>query len=116
VLSVAGAGLGLSIAFIKDVVPFGDALFLPLLYVSWWLFAIAMVSVLFSFLTGQRAFDRQLYLADEYYIGRNPSAFDAPNQYAAATRLLNLASCLTLVFAIVLTVLFVSLNLSRVGR
>lgn len=116
VLSVAGAGLGLSIAFIKDIVPIAAASAVPILYLSWWLFAAAMVSVLVSFLTGQRAFDRQIRLADDYYSGRDPAAYDAPNRFAVATRILNLVSCVALVLAIVCTVSFASVNLSRTAK
>jgi hypothetical protein len=113
VLALSGAGLVLSITFIKDVVPIDRVVDLPILYVSWWLFAVSMVSTVISFLVGQLAFDYQIRLTDEYYVNKDEAAYSRRNTFALATRCLNVISCTGLVSALLLTVLFASFNLSE---
>jgi len=49
ILSLSTAGLGFSLAFIKDIVPIAKASCLGLLHYSWYMFVMAIVVTLVSF-------------------------------------------------------------------
>src|SRR5260370_16930683 len=49
ILTLSSGGLGLSLAFLKDIVPLTQTSLLPLLYFSWGLFIVAIVFTLVSF-------------------------------------------------------------------
>jgi hypothetical protein len=111
VLTLSSAGLGFSLAFIKDIVPVADAVHPWLLYVSWVGFAIAIVSTLISFHTSQKAIDRHLEYAEEYYLQGKRESANKRSGWARATHWLGLLSASVFVLAVVLTILFVGLNL-----
>src|SRR5260370_31644952 len=107
ILTLSSGGLGLSLAFLKDIVPLTQTSLLPLLYCSWGLFIVAIVFTVVSFGTHRRALDVQLSIADEYFLAENEKAYDTPNSWAKLTAGLSVMSVATFVLAIVLAVLFV---------
>lgn len=111
ILSLSSALLGLSIGMTKTVVDLKTACYLPLLFSSWWLFVIAIVSTLVSFLASQQAIKRQLVLADEYYLKDNESALEYPNRWANATEWINLLSAASFILAIAATIFFIVPNI-----
>ena len=58
ILSLSIAGLGFSLAFIKDVVSPDTVANVYLLHCSWWVFAVAIASTLLSYHTSQRGFKK----------------------------------------------------------
>ena len=111
ILSLSSALLGLSLGAMKNVVDLKQAKFLPLLFTSWWLFALAIILTLVSFIASQRAITRQLVLAEVYYLHGDDSAVDAPNLWAKATGWLNGFSAFTFIFAVISTILFITPNI-----
>jgi len=75
-LTLSSGALGLSLAFIKDIVPLKDAVWIALLFTSWIAFALCIVSTVASFLLSVKANKQQLGYIDEYYIHRNDLALD----------------------------------------
>ena len=59
ILSLSSAGLGVSLAFIKNVVPLDKATNLYLLYLSWGTFVGAIAGTLVSFLASQCGLEEQ---------------------------------------------------------
>jgi hypothetical protein len=112
ILTLSSGGLGVSMSVVKDVVPLAGAHFRWMLVTSWVCFAAAIVSTLVSFLMSQAAVDAQLRIAEDYYLRGNEAALERPNRWSAVTLYLNLGSALFFVAAVVLTVMFVALNLS----
>ena len=49
ILSLSSAGLGLSLVFIRNVVPLKDASYIFLLHLSWFMFVLAIISLIVSF-------------------------------------------------------------------
>lgn len=111
ILSLSSAILGLSIGMINDVVDLKTAKLLPLLFTSWWLFALAIILTLASFIASQRAIARQLVLAEAYYLEGDNSAIDAPNTWGKATEWFNGFSAFSFISAIVATILFIIPNI-----
>jgi hypothetical protein len=110
ILTLSSSALGLSLAFIKDVTPVSTARYSPLLISSWWLFGFSIVATIASFMTSQCAIRDQITASEKYYIDGEE---DARKETAASkwTEKLNLLSGIAFIIGIVLTIVFVTLNL-----
>jgi hypothetical protein len=111
ILTLSTGALGLSLAFIKDIVPVKLAVHLWLIKMSWWLFGVSIVLTLLSFVTSQLGIKKQLEYAKEYYLLRHDAFLTKTNLFAKITDTLNYSSCIIFVTAIVCTIVFVSLNI-----
>lgn len=110
-LAYASGGLGLSLTFIKDVVPLSDAAWVLCLELSWVAWILTILVVLGSFLLSQKAITRQLDLARRYYLENEDDAFNEKNVYSTVTGWANLASGVLFLFGVGLTTVFVWINL-----
>lgn len=106
ILSLSSAGLGLSLTFIKDI----HASHLFLLQLSWYVFGLAIVITVISFLSSQRAINNQLQFAEQYYLEGQDEFLTKQNTPAKITFWLTYLSAGAFIVAIVLTIIFVSLN------
>lgn len=113
ILTFSSAGLALSVGFLKDFIPIQLAEFSCSLYCSWILFTIATCSTMMSFLISGWALSDQKKLAYSYYIERNEEAFEKENKWNSITQVLNYLSGGAFICAMILTVLFISLNLEK---
>lgn len=111
ILSVSTAALGFSLAFLKDIVSLQGAMLSYLPYLSWALFVLAIVVTLLSFFTSQKAIDEQLDVAHRYYIDRDDAAATQRSKYAGATDTLNKSGAFLLVAGLLVTCMFVGINL-----
>jgi len=110
VLSLSTAGLGFSLAFIKDIAIFSPPDYLVMLYLSWGCFGSAIVSTLLSYLASQRGINCQLVRAEQYYLERKDEVLHKTNWWAKATNWLNHISAVVFIIAIFSTIVFVCLN------
>lgn len=113
VLTVSAAALGFSLAFIKDIVPLGSAMYPALLYLSWLCFVLAIVITLASFFTSQHAISAQLALAERYYLQHEEDALKTRPKLATITDWLNMAGAVIFVVGTVATCIFVAINLGK---
>lgn len=113
VLTLSTAGLGLSIAFVKDFVPLSAMILPQILYIAWVLFLTAAVGTLLSFLTSQRAQQRQRELARLAYLHNDAAAFDAPNVWAQWTGRLGLICGGAFILALMHTTVFAIANIEE---
>ena len=111
ILSLSTAGLGFSLAFLKDIVPLSNADHMILLLVSWFLFGGAIVSTVLSFMLSQSGINKQLEFADKYYADREEEYLTKKNWQGTATTYFNNVAGVVFIGAICLTITFVSLNL-----
>jgi len=112
VLSLSTAGLGFSLAFIKDIIPLMKAAYLGLLLYSWYLFGAAIILTMISFHSSQIGIDRQLILAERYYLKCEADAL-TKTKWDTATSWLNRLAGIFFLMAISLTIAFVSINIGR---
>lgn len=112
ILSLSTAGLGFSLAFIKDIIPFSKAAYLGLLLYSWYLFGGAIILTLVSFHSSQIGIDNQLILAERYYLKCEADALKKTGWDTATTWLTRISGIFFLT-AISLTIAFVSINIGR---
>jgi hypothetical protein len=113
ILTLSTGALGISLAFIKDIVPLKIAQNLWLLKASWWLFGLSIISTLASFVASQLGIRRQLKYAEEYYLNKKDEYLKKRNYPAILTDFLNYSSGILFIAAIIFTIFFVSSNLRR---
>ncbi len=113
VLTLSSAGLALSLTFLKLIVPVDKADYLWLLKTSWICFLLAIIFSLGAFIISNKAINRQLQIAEDYYVNRKASAFNQQNWFSIINNWLNNFVGLNFVFAITTVVIFVILNLKQ---
>lgn len=111
ILSLSTAGLGFSLAFIKDLIPLSQSEHIWLLYCSWVFFIIAIFLTLLSFIFSQSAIDKQLFFAEKYYLEKQDEFLEKRNWLSDITNWIFYSSWLIFILAIMLTVVFVKINL-----
>lgn len=104
ILALAGGGLGVSIAFIRDIVGARADLPFGLLYWSWGVWAGSMASTLLSFYASRLALRKAIHQLDA---GERETGGCA----AAVTEYLNLVSGLAFLAGLVLIAIFVRATL-----
>ena len=99
-----------SLSFLKEIVPSATADYLWLLYSSWVLFVLAIITVIVSFICSQWGITKQLDIAERYYIEDDDKALNEENKWTAITEGLNITSGAFFIFAVIITTAFVWLN------
>jgi hypothetical protein len=94
VLTFSAGAIGVSLTFVEKIAPEPSVPFV--LYVSWSCFALAILSVVVSFLLSQAAMDREIEWIDDAWNAVNVGSTEHPprvaNRDALLTRGVNLAS------------------------
>jgi len=113
ILAYSTAGLGVSLAFLKDFIPFSKAAYGWLLHLSWTAFLVAVIATIVSFISSQLGIAKQLKLSERYYLEFDESAIIERNFFARLTDWLAYLSGIAFIAAVICTTLFVSTNLER---
>ena len=114
ILSLSTAGLGFSLAFIKNVVPLDKATYVCLLHGSWWAFIIAITATLFSFHSSQRGIKKQITQILHMLVGKKDHELEGKEDIPfKITEWLGYVSTTSYIAAISLTALFIILNIKR---
>jgi len=114
ILTLAAGAFGLSLTFIRQIVPNIEAGTLYLLISAWAGFAISMLFTLVSFLTSQRACARQREILEEEYFDKSDNRdrkAQTKNKFAIWTDWLNRLSIITFIIGVILLALFSISNL-----
>ena len=113
ILSLSSAGLGFSLLFVKNIVPLKDASCSCLLLLSGIMFIIAIVSTLISFFTSKRAIKTAIVRINECI----RTGKELNNQTSLLDRITSALSYVSVIFystAVLLTFLFVALNIKLI--
>jgi len=113
ILTYSTAGLGVSLVFLKDLVPLQQVVGVLLLYASWVLFGIAILVTVFSFQLSVLSQEKHLEHLREYYLEREAESLNAPNRAATWVGRLKWVSGLCFVLAMVGTIAFSIWNLEE---
>lgn len=113
VLTFSSAGLALSVGFLKDFVPIQSAAAPWTLYWSWVLFTAATCATIISFLVSSQALEAQKGRAYAHYMQANDDALRSGNLWDRGTRVLNYMSAASFLLAMILSVVFISINLEE---
>jgi hypothetical protein len=109
ILTLSAGALGLSLVFIKDVVPLATAIRLGLLFWSWALFGASILLTIVSFILSHQAFEHQKKMAYKYYIEENEEAIHE-RSWALATRYVTYFAGGSFAAGLVLTLVFAIQN------
>jgi hypothetical protein len=112
VLTLSSSGLALSLTAIKFAIPLTTARYLYLIQGSWWLFGATIFISIFAYWISNKALDKQLEIAEEYYSKGIEDAFSKKNWYSNVNDWLNMAAGLTFIIATSLIVSFVTFNIN----
>ena len=111
ILSLSIAGLGFSLAFIKDVVSPDTVANVYLLHGSWWTFAAAIATTLLAYHTSQSGLKKQFAQIRNELSGEKDSKLESKErQLFLITEWLGYASHGFYLFAVVLTIIFIQTN------
>ncbi len=115
ILTLAVGAFGLSLTFIKEIVPCVKSGTIFMLAGAWIGFCISILSTLISFLTSQSACRKQIEILDANHIdndGKQDKKTDPKNVSAIWTRRLNKLSMITFIIGVIFLALFSFVNLS----
>jgi hypothetical protein len=105
VLSLSGGALGISFAFVKDVVGEEPLINPNLLLAAWFAWGLSVSATLISLYTSHRTFKVAIKKLDEGTIRANPGGWTD-----RATIALNLSSMVLFLLGVTLIIAFVSFN------
>lgn len=112
ILTYSAAGLALSLGFLKDFIPIAQAKFEWALYGSWIFFTSAILAVISSYVVSLKVLNLQLNRADRFYLKNEEAAFNESCRWDKCAEYLNhWAPAIAFGIALILTTLFVSINL-----
>jgi hypothetical protein len=112
-LKFSSGALGLSLAFIKDIVPLEQATWLPLLYVSWSCFSLCILATIASYFFSTRSFDTHLGDLHKYYVDADEKALNPSNFWTNWVRRCAVIAGIFFIAGFVCTVVFVSRNIAK---
>ncbi len=112
ILTLSSGGLGVSIIFLRDILPFEQITDYSFLIASWVLFALSITCTLISFLASQYAYDEQLELINIYFLNKDSDALTKKNRFAQITGGLNIFAAIFFILAVIGTIMFVSINIT----
>ena len=115
ILTLSAGALGLSLAFIKDIVPLNKAIHLVLLFGSWVLFGASILLTLVSFVASQKAFKHSQKVAYQYYMEQKHEILDQRHVPALVTRYLTYAAGVCFLVALIMTLVFTTVNVSNLS-
>lgn len=111
-LTFSSALLGLSLAFIKDIVPLKSAVWMSCLYSSWAVLAICILSTIASFRFGIEAQKKHADHLYHYYIEQKKEYFNKKTGWTTAISWCSYVGSATFFLGLILTISFVIKNVT----
>jgi hypothetical protein len=114
ILTLSAGAFGLSLTFIREIVPHISPETFYMLIVAWICFGVSMLSTLISFLTSQRACKKQIEILEKYFLNDNPcKPKESPpkNKPSVWTNRLNIFSIVVFIIGVIFLATFTILNL-----
>ena|SRR5215813_10580564 len=117
-LKFSSGVLGLSLAFIKDIVPLKQAIWVGSLYISWIAFGLCIMVTMASFQVSIRALRDSLRFAKAYYLDSDETAFDKhlKRPWTILVDACTWTASLLFVTGLVCTIVFVIRNVMEVRK
>lgn len=115
-LTLSSGGLGLSIAFIKDIVPLQQATWLPLLYVSWLAFGLCILTTVVSFQVAIATQREHLDNCWKFYVDRDDSFRDRQGKNSKRLKWCTIIAGSLFVLALACTIVFAVENVGRYSK
>jgi len=113
ILMLSSGGLAISISLIRFVVDLETATHTWLLYGSWFLFALAAIFTILSYLVGQKAIDESIKVSYKYYIEDNDEYENITPKSAIINDWINILSSVIFIGAVFFIVTFTTINVRK---
>ena len=113
-LTFSSGALGLSLAFIKDIVPLSQAYWIGWLFFSWGAFSVCILSTIASFQFGIQAQKKHLDYLQRYYICGEEHFLDKKSYWSSAVTWCAVAGSLFFAAGLVSTLIFACKNITHV--
>jgi hypothetical protein len=112
-LTFSSGALGLSLSFIKDVVPLKEAIWIPWLIASWVAFLLCILVTLFSFRVSIRALEKMVPHLNEFYLEGKVDAFNKhlEDRWTKAVDWCAYGGIILFVLGLIFTMMFVGANI-----
>ena len=110
-LTLSSGGLGLSIAFIKDIAGLQNAVWLWLLYSSWAAFAVCILTTLISFQIAIKTQEELLVNCGKYYLDDKKEYRDKRGGFSKALTACTIAAGAFFILALIFTITFAVRNI-----
>ena len=115
-LTLSSGALGLSLAFIKDIVPFNCAVWPRALYASWISFAACIVMTVFSFRLSIAAQNKHLEYLAKYYLETKQEYFNKKSAYSKGLSVFTWLASVFFLVGVTCTVLFCLKNVGGIPK
>ena len=112
-LTYSSGALGLSLAFIKDIVKLSEAIALPWLYWSWIFLVVTIIVTIASYRFSIQAQKRRLDDALQFYMKKDEKAFDRETVWSRMVGACAYIGAAFFLAGVLSTVLFVYFNVSQ---
>jgi hypothetical protein len=112
-MTFSSGALGLSLSFIKDIVPLDKAGFLCWLFISWVSFSLCIVATMASFPFSIQAQKTHLDYLYKYYIEGRPEFFNKQSGWSIAVTVCAVLGAIFFFIGLAATVVFATANLSK---
>jgi len=112
-LTFSSGALGLSLAFIKDIVKLESAVALPWLYCSWAFLSACIILTIFSYRFSIWAQEKRFDDLVKYFLEDDKTAFNRKTVWSRALEVCANVGAIFLLAGVITTVVFVSKNVSQ---
>lgn len=113
ILTLSSSGLAISISFINFIKDISRADFIFLMSLSWAFFTLAIILSLIAYYVGNKAIDKQLDIAEDYYLNGNNEAFTQKNRFTTYNEWLNVSCGFLFILGIFCVAIFVVINVHK---
>jgi hypothetical protein len=113
ILTLSAGALGLSLTFMRQVAPHPQPTTLKLIILAWSCFGLSIVTTLISFLTSQKACNKQIEILEATFL-QHGDREKLTNKYSRVTMILNWFSIILFIAGVILFALFSAINISDV--
>lgn len=111
ILALSTGSLGVSVAFISNLVKLSEAKSIIMLQGAWCLFGAAIVSTILSFLVSHYGLKTQFRYAEKYYLEGIIEYCNKRSSWDRATNILNLLSATVFIAGLILFIIFILTNI-----
>lgn len=115
ILTLSSSGLAISISFINFIKDISRADFIFLMSLSWAFFTLAIILSLIAYYVGNKAIDKQLDIAEDYYLNGNNEAITQKNRFTTYNEWLNVSCGVLFILGIFCVAIFVVINVHKGG-
>lgn len=113
ILTLSSAGLGISLVFLDKLINISNAQFKPLLYLSWILFVLTIVTTLISYIMGQKGIKVHLNFAEKYYLDEDESYLLKKNKFQKFVDVYAYFTISFFISAIIFLMIFIFINIPK---